>query len=388
MRLFARACSRVLLTEVAGHSTGDQALCVAAVRRLLQARCDVKVLQRTDRGPVFKAAGLGRVPLANFLIPPDRLAVCESPAAIVDAVAREYPSLFKQAQQLLAEADVVMTAPGGRMMDGYAVPRNLAVSFMAIQRGIPVINLHQSVGPVSSEPWRRLLHEWAQHSMLTVVRDEKSMEFVRALGVEETRLFESRDLLFAEDVPTLGGAEFALGINLRFGGGGHSTPEAVCSFLKRWRGEASSGARVMMYTTTYDIPREIAAQLRPHVDVLEPQVLSPLDNTWATLARCRIHITDSFHGAVLAWMAGCPVVPLQPDHASWKLHGTTAPGIQRIRPLPGLIAEQDIHDLVDAVRDVHEHAEEHRFRAMALARYGRERAEAGWRRVMQAIGRK
>lgn len=270
------------------------------------------------------------------------------------------------------------------MTDGYAITRNLAVSFAAIRRNVPVINLHQSYGPISTPEERALVAAWGRRSLLTVSRDDVSLEFLRSLSIPEDRLQDARDLVFAEKVPANTGAMFDLGLNLRFGFNGHAEVRAVEHFLQEYR-HANPGARILVFTTTNPLPNEVVHRLAPLATEIRPEIV-PYPDGWRVARSCRLHVTDSYHGFIFCVMTERPVVLMQSDFQSWKFLGTTAPGLPPWNVLPPLMDEHVAESLLAELHSVERNAEEHRHRMALLAAYGRERAEQGWSRVLAAAG--
>lgn len=373
---------RALLTEWGGTASGDQALCVATVRRLLRLRVRPTLLLRAPFQVTLRMAGLA--PRCVDFPMPEAVFGEPIPDRILSAFETHLPQQFQTLKKLLKETDVVMTAPGGRMFDGYVVERNVAVAFAALARNIPVINLHQSVGPAASPARRQLLREWIARSHLTVIRDQCSVGFAREMGAPEDRWIEARDMVFAERYPPAERPpEYDLGINVRFGHNGHADPRVLRDFLLRFRSQHPEH-RVLVYTTTNIMSAESTALLSTAHCPIEPHPV-PYPNYLRAIGRCAVHVSDSFHGVVFCALAARPVVALQPDWQTWKLQGTMAPGVPPLRPLEGFVSEEAADAVARKIHEVFARREEHAEALRQLAEYGREMAEAAWRRIEEVL---
>jgi polysaccharide pyruvyl transferase WcaK-like protein len=375
---------RVLLTEVGNASPGDEAITLAAARRLASLGCDLTVAYRTPLAESFARAGIAarHVPAALAPVGPHH----PTAESLLAAVRSAQPDAVGTLAAEIARAQLVCVVPGGKFLDGFDNSLKLVALALARAGGVPYAILHQSVGPLAAGPERSLLREIFSDARLVVARERNTLEFLAELGAGGRRLVEGGDAAMAERYPPAAAAPFALGVNLRWSALGHSTIAGLERLLARYRGLDPDG-RILVYSTTTSLPTEVlavAATFRcdHHAAWCRyPEYLR-------LVGSCRITVTDSFHGVIFSFQAGVPVVCLQADMASWKLSGLTGDEGERLRIFPGLATDDDAATVVAEVREL-ARSVDRRTAALALQRAvleaGRRRAERGWQAVAEEL---
>lgn len=371
----------VLMTEFGGPSSGDQALCAAAARRLHSAGIRTTLLANRA---LTEAAHLHAMHVRRVDFSPlDTLSDVTSLKQLTSEFQRRVPGGMHEILKSFERADAVVVAPGGRLMDGYPIARNLLVTALAIENGIPVVNLHQSVGPIESPHIRAMVREALLQSALTVTRDDISFAFLRELGIPEARVFPARDLVFAESYPAPGAIQFDLGVNVRFGFNGHAKADVLKLFLREYLRQKPS-ARVLVYTTSNPFTPDQTEALEDIPCTVESAPPVQPDFLRA-IGRCAVNVSDSFHGVVFSMLARRPVVALQPDFESWKLHGTLVPGQSPMEVLPGFVDAPAARAVLDRVLEVQADPTPVQERQSRFVEHCRRRAEDGWQRVESVL---
>lgn len=381
-RSWLRSSPHVLLKVSGGFSSGDKALCVAAARRLQAAGCRVSILCPKPFRDTLHRAGV-HTPLLSLDVTD-----AFDGTATLDEVLEQFENLhryeYHETLKSFEDVDVVAIAPGGRLLDGYKVTRHLLIPALAQKLGIPVVYLHQSVGPLTSPAHRDMVQQTLVRAALCVTRDDISFAFLRELGVPESRAFPARDLCFAETYPANSHSPtFDLGINLRIGFNGHTEPDVLKLFLKEYI-RRKPDARLLAYTTSNPIPAPLADELRLLACTVEPDCVEYPDYVRAA-GRCAVNVSDSFHGVIFSMMAGRPALALQPDFGSWKLHGTLVPGQPSMETLPGFVDAPSARDILDRALSLGENPGSVSEKQLRFVEYCRKRAEDGWQQAERAI---
>ena len=372
---------QLLLTELGSRCSGDEALYVAALRRLVEAGWAVTAWCRVPMMDTVRAAVLPVTLMTDLF-----MGAYEASSSLDELAGRvrdQEPFLHSVLVSTLTRMDAVAIAPGGRFLDEYALARKMVVAAVAVEQGVPVVQLPQSFGPVEAMARRGLLTDLLRHSRCVAVRDDFSHAFAsEALSEPADRLVRSRDLIFAEDYPRSGaGPTYRLGVNLRVGFNGHVTEEALFAFLDRMTAKIPPGA-IAVLTTTHDLPPEWTVRLRAGGLAVFPEVIrypSYLD----LIGRCDVHVTDSFHGWIFAMQADRPCAVLQPDFRSWKLQGTLAGVAPGSIPVGrGLIGADDVEGLVEEVQSLFDSPDARLRIQREILQQGRELAQIGWEQVL------
>lgn len=373
---------RVVLTEISNDSSGDEAICLAAALRFERAGARVTALYRKDLRANFAAAGLGQVEQVRFPLSWEFPGV-RTRRQLLQDLARRFPRRYLRAVRVLARADLVAAVPGQKLMDPRPIRRNLAVAAVAQQLGVPVCFLHQSYGPIADPADRALVAEVLSACASVLVRDDKSAELLREIGVPEARLVRCRDAVFVEPYEAPGAIEFEVGLNIRSGPGTHVTEEGVRRFVELYR-EARPGTRVLVYTTTRDIPEAMQALARTLGCAVEP-AMPRYPHYLRAAGRCAINVSDSYHGVLFSMLAGRPVVVCQPDYASFKLEGIHGAPEDALEVLPGLASKADAERVAERVLALERDSAAALARQARIVALGRTLGEAGWSAALRLL---
>lgn len=370
---------RVLLTELGNRNTGDETLYATAIRRFAAAGWQVSVLYRVrPRDDVLAVAPLD----LHELRVEDAFDGVACVADLLRHFEQRHPAGFRATRELVEKHDLVAIAPGGRFTDGYNNPRALLTASVALASGIPLVNLHQSVGPLHVPGHRALVAEVFGAARQNIIRDDLSHAFLRDLGVAEDRLILSRDAAFTEDGDVVPEPVHDVGINIRHGFNGRADPAVLREFLQRLAA-ARPGSRVLVYSTTHAPDEHVRtaaaglAEIRTDVPSYRARLQDP--------GSCRVNITDSFHGMIFSIQAGRPTLCCRTDFSSWKMEGTRAPGVPVTEVLPGfvdptvipLLLERTIAALGDPALLLE--------RQGRLLEHARAMADAGWKSLWDAL---
>lgn len=368
----------VLLTELGGSSTGDELIYRAAIRRFLDAGWRVSLLCRAfPRSPLTAASTQ-----LHALVIEDDFESATNPLALAHQFARRHPQAYLKTRNLVLAHDLVAVAPGGRFTSGYNNPRALLTSSVAIESGRPLVNLHQSFGPLNRRNHRALLAAVLAHSMVTLVRDDSSLVFLQRLGIPETQLVLTRDAAFAVQPSGARNIRYGTGINIRHGFNGHARADALREFLLRLR-DARPQESILVYSTTHAPDAEVRAAAD---GLAEVQNTVPLpENALASPSSCVVNISDSFHGVIFSMMARRPVVACQTDFSTWKLQGTRTPGLPDFNVLPGFDLVRHVPALLRETLRAHEQADRIVAEQDVRLHHAREAAESGWRDFFQRL---
>jgi hypothetical protein len=372
---------RVLLTEIGNFASGDQALYLAAARRILGFGHDVTFVSRVDQSRGLAAAGLPvrQIPFALQYQGQRPRSLDE----LLDGFQRDEPRTYRELARVVRAHDVVAVAPGGRFVEGYKNCRAMLTAALAHRLGRPVIQLHQSFGPLSDDHECACLRELLAVSRLVLVRDHHSRGFVHSLGVEGETVHEVRDAVFAETYPVSRHATYRVGLNIRTGFNGHVTKEGLGACLRELIREIPA-TEILIYSTTFPLDPDTAAAATSLGCALEtslvdyPRYLDPS-------AACGVIAADSFHGFVFSLLAGTPAVACQPDFRSWKLQGTTCPGQPDESVHPGARTAEDGRTLARALLDVARNPAPTLARQSAVRDHARRCAEHGWTQVGRTL---
>ncbi len=377
-----RSSPHVLLKASGGFSSGDRALCIAAARRIQSAGCRLTILSPKSYREDLRHSGI-HAPLLSLDVT-DTFEGTATTEEMLEQFERVHKNQYHDILKSFEKVNVLAVAPGGRLLDGYKVARHLLIPALAQRLGVPVVFFHQSVGPLTSPAHRSMVQRAFTGAALGVTRDDISFAFLRELGVPESRLFPSRDMAFTETYPDPNPpTEFDLGVNVRFGFNGHTEPDVLKVFLREFI-RHKPGARVLLYTTSNPIPAPLADEMRAMTCAVEPALVAYPDYVRAP-GRCAVNISDSFHGVIFSMMAGRPVIALQTDFGSWKLHGTLVPGQPAVEVLSGFIDAPSARDILDRALALAENPTPACERQLRFVEYCRKRAEDGWEQAARVI---
>ena len=377
---------RVLLSEVGNASPGDEAICIAAARRLRDMGCELVVAWRVNLRPSFEAAGITAEHVPVPLLPLRRTDI-DSPQSLVEAAEAEQPQAVATLRQALGTVDCLCVAPGGKYIDGLDNRRALISSAVARTQGVPVIVLHQSIGPISAPSDRSLIRQVFGDAALVVLRDHKSFTLMGELDLDPQRLQLASDAALSESYPSDADEEpYALGLNLRFSPNGHWSFEGVRALLEAFC-RVRPSKRVHLYSTTTSIPEDIQ-RLATGLGVTTTTEWVRHPHYVSFIGGCAINVADSFHGVLFSMKAGRPVICLQPGLRTWKLHGLTPPESEPLTIHPGPTDDECAATILAAIlRLLDSAAEQQRVlqEQDRLIRRGRRLAESGWNRVRACL---
>jgi hypothetical protein len=245
---------RILLTEVGNASPGDEAITLAAAKRLSGFGHELTVAYRTSLADSFRRAGMSaehvHVPIAP--VGPHYATA----KALLAAVQAQQPQIVEQLAGMGTGVDAVCVVPGGKFLDGFDNSLKFLTIALARRMGIPYLILHQSVGPLTNRNELDLLQEVFRDAALVVARDHKSFEFLTSLGLSHHRLVLGADAAMPENYPESQSKPYALGVNLRWSALGHSTAAGLRGLLGRFR-DFDPQSRVLIYSTTTSLPPEV-----------------------------------------------------------------------------------------------------------------------------------
>jgi polysaccharide pyruvyl transferase WcaK-like protein len=377
---------RILLTEVGNASPGDEAITLAAAKRLSGFGHELTVAYRTSLADSFRRAGMSaehvHVPIAP--VGPHYATA----KALLAAVQAQQPQIVEQLAGMGTGVDAVCVVPGGKFLDGFDNSLKFLTIALARRMGIPYLILHQSVGPLTNRNELDLLQEVFRDAALVVARDHKSFEFLTSLGLSHHRLVLGADAAMPENYPESQSKPYALGVNLRWSALGHSTAAGLRGLLGRFR-DFDPQSRVLIYSTTTSLPPEVLS--------VAGEFGCEHDSQWCRfpdylqqVGACRVNVTDSFHGVIFSLQANVPTVCLQADMRSWKLQGLRGSRGEYLDIFPSLATESATSAVAEELSKVlgsPEYCKKQLRRQAAILGAGRSGAEEGWQSVYQALGR-
>jgi len=367
---------RILLSELGNNASGDEALYVAATRRLLQRGHLVNWLVRLTFSPTIQRAGL-MVQETLLPVDPRFFRGVRDRKSLVSTYRSHAPADWIRLKKQLDAHDILMIAPGGKFVDGYSIARVLLAASAAQEMKMPVIILNQTFGPMCQEADISLLREVLDDCALVVIRDELSLGFLETIRTNNSNLVMARDLIFAESYPAPRPDQlYDLGLNFRFGFNGHTSLPVFSKFLGDYRRQWP-GHRINIYTTTHPLTDDIAgiaAEFGCDIDKSMPVYPEYLQHP----GKCRLNITDSFHGAIFSLLAEKPVIICQPDFTAYKFEGSTVPGQETWKPLTGLTTDHDIPLMMNAIAEQRNRPDRHAAYQSELLAYGHRLVQTGW----------
>jgi Polysaccharide pyruvyl transferase/Sulfotransferase family len=369
---------RVLMSELGNDASGDEAIYLAASRRLLDAGHTVDWLVRVSQISGLQSSGF---PIREIFLPIEQqfLPEIDSASGLLDYARQHLPGTVNTITKLLQDYDVLLIAPGGRFMDGYCNRRALLATVVAQALNKPVIMLNQSFGPFSDKRDRSLMGEVLSNCELVMVRDEISMSLLKQLHVPESKLTMTRDLIFAEKYDPTPDVEYDLGLNFRFGFNGHTTAEGLEQLIISYRSKYPAH-RLLLYTTTHSLSSDLLNMAEKHgVDAEPMQARHP--DFLHHAARCSLNLTDSYHGALFSVLSNRPFISCQPDFQSHKFQGTSIPGQLMIEPLECPTNINQVHHIMAAIHRHYSDPAELNAHLSTLRLYGNQLVESGWEQV-------
>lgn len=250
----------------------------------------------------------------------------------------------RQAEAWYAEADVVLSAPGGFFHDHYAIEARLAGLEHALSLGKPVILAGQSVGPFWKPESVRRVREVFSRVHRVCVRDEASVGHLRAVGVPEEKIRFVGDVAFLwrklspeafrrrdTSVPCRNVGLCVRRWPLKDEPAAQSIIRKVAQTAE-WLLDTHATERVTFISTCQGVPGywddsqlavQAVASLRPelrpycHVDARR---LSP-GELISTLGSLDLFVGMRLHGGLLAMLGGTPVVGLEYETKTSEIFG-------------------------------------------------------------------
>jgi len=375
---------RILMSELGNNASGDEAIYLAASRRLMESGHIVDWLVRVTQASGLQSSGF---PIREISLPIEQQFPPEIDSAIklLEFARQQLPETVNSIISQLQEYDVLLVAPGGRFMDGYCNRRALLATVIAQTLQVPVMMLHQSFGPFSDQRVRSLIGEVLSRCELVMVRDEVSMALLKQLHVPDSRLAMTRDLILAEKYDPPPDIEYDLGINFRFGFNGHTTLEGLEQFIISYR-RTYPAHRLLLYTTTHAFSSELLNMAEKHGVDAEPKLVRYPEFLHHP-ARCSLNLTDSYHGALFSMLSNRPFIACQPDFQSHKFKGTSIPGHVMIDPLSCPTNIEQVKQIMAAIHRHYTNPAELNAQLSTLRLHGNRLVESGWDQVENALCR-
>ena len=170
---------------------------------------------------------------------------------------------------------------------------------------------------------------------------------------------------------------------MRCGFNGHVKREVLAEFLRGYR-DRHPRARVLVYSTTFNLPGHIAA-LASELGC-DAQIPMPSYPDYVhQVGRCALHVSDSWHGILFSMLADRPVVCCQSDFRTWKLQGLAPPGEEPLEVLPGLVSSDDAAVVLDRVVATERDPAPILSRQRRIVDYRRQKCEEAWAAVGQRL---
>jgi len=268
----------------------------------------------------------------------------------------------------LLDASAVVATGGTYLVEQYSLLPKLIEWEIATRNRRPVFFYTQSLGPFRSRINRQAIRRTLAESPLILLRDERSREHLKDIGVPLENVHVAADAAFAKapertkfTLPPAGG-DLHLGVSVRQWPVGASLRSRPVRRFAAKLGEALTQlvrdlpADVTFISTCQGAPeywiddsllaRAVATELpqdvRRRVDV-DSSFHTP-DEFRAIVATLDVYVATRLHAAILGLTAGTPVVPIAYE---FKTH-------EVFRSLTGTGSALDIrefsaHDLVDRV---------------------------------------
>ena len=211
----------VLLTSITGmRNRGVEALVVSSVQQLWQRSPElpISILTRTPDYDALRTADLGPVKLLDEkVLHPPASRLKRYLGLVLPRYRAEGSPQYREIAAAIADASAVIASGGDVFSSVYgSLSRHLKPLELAIEAGVPVIFLAQSIGPFSTPADAKAWLAVAQRSALISVREATSYRYVtEELGLAEARVALTADpafLLEAADAATVRSMLAQLGI--------------------------------------------------------------------------------------------------------------------------------------------------------------------------------
>ena len=245
-----------------------------------------------------------------------------------------------EARRLYAEADLVISTPGGFRNRHYGLAGRLAGFRLAADLGRPLVLFAQSIGPFGDDAEYGVVGEALRSATLVAVRDAVSRDHLRRCGVDEGRVVEVADaaFLWPARVPAahdVGRPVKRVGLCLRrwprrddtaFRETVRKTRRLMRSLVARDVETfvfASTCQGVEGYTDDADLSRRVVAGLEPDLaarTVVHETRLHP-DEYMDVVGACDLFIGMRLHGCLMAMLAGTPALGLAYETKTPEIFG-------------------------------------------------------------------
>jgi len=253
----------------------------------------------------------------------------------VEAFGHLAPSALRRS---LVASDAFVFGPGGLLQDETGIwnlPYHLRRLGSVRRAGIPWAGIGLGAdGLITDRGRSRVRRALVGHTAIAV-RDEPSVEALRALGVD--RVVRAADLAFLAEPPTVS-RDGVLGVCLRTPQSGRLRPGALDAG-RIWSDERAAALAVALdetcratgLTTRFValnapadgvVHRQVADRMTTPAEVVEPD----LDGVAGALARVDAVVTMRYHGAVLAALGGAAVVAFPHSPKLRSLAADLGPG--------------------------------------------------------------
>ncbi|HEX8639912.1 MAG TPA: polysaccharide pyruvyl transferase family protein [Allosphingosinicella sp.] len=356
---------KIVITNVVALNSGDAAILKGVIRTLEQAfgRCEIVVLDRQSEvsrryypeldlrqmyiprlhdGPLARfAARIGLSRPVTLL----RFGVCLAAGALAPLRLLLPP----QARSNLAafrSADLVVSTGGTYLVEHYNISEKFVQLALMQASGAPTVLFTQSLGPFRSRPniWR--VRETVRHFGLVLLRDQRSLDHLRAIAAEGSDAHVVADAAFAlaDEEHLSAAARRRLAAPLRVAVSvrdwsfpGSPDPEQARSRYLQALGAAVShlvrahGARVTLISTCQGVPEywtddsavaaAIAATLPEDVraSVELDRAFHAPETLIETLAGFDFVLATRMHMAILSLCSGTPVLPIAYEFKTLEL---------------------------------------------------------------------
>lgn len=257
-----------------------------------------------------------------------------------------------------AEADLVVWTGGTYMVEHYDLEPRFFEFEIARRLGCPLVLFTQSAGPFDDKRNQRRMKNVVETARLVMVRDERTLGNLLALRPDGDPPVEVADAAFALERPQLsddGGGRPRVAVSVRHWPHAPNPDDedryvaAHASAVRRLVTERD--ARVTFLSTCQGVPeywandsdvasrivQQIPEHLRRHVFV-DANYHRP-DELIAAYATFELVIATRMHAAILALVAGTPVLPVAYEFKMRELFRTFGQ-VDRVRPFGGLDADE------------------------------------------------
>lgn len=234
-----------------------------------------------------------------------------------------------EASRLYAEADLVISTPGGFLSRHYGLDDRLAGFKLARALGRPLVLFAQSIGPFGSDQERRAVGQALGGAALVAVRDAASRQHLAGCGVDDARVVDVADAAFLWPtrrpvLPDDRRAVRRVGFCLRRWPRRDDTAfrETVRKTRRLMRYLATRGVEQFVfastcqgvdgYTDDADLSRRVVVGLEPDLalrTIVHERRFHP-DEYMDVVGACDMFVGMRLHGCLMAMLASTPAIGL------------------------------------------------------------------------------